>query len=69
MSGDQLDTSELLRVFGCISGQVNTPVDMPTGQPETRGWTGVLLTYWKPRSGTYGRTGNQTAQLTEMLKA
>jgi hypothetical protein len=35
MSGDQLDTSELLRVFGSISGQVDSPVDIPSGQPVT----------------------------------
>jgi DNA-binding transcriptional MerR regulator len=47
MSGDKVDTSELLRVFGSISDskseQPGTPVTMNTsGQPVTSGVQGVL---------------------------
>jgi hypothetical protein len=72
MSGDQVDTSELLRVFGSISEQVDSQVDTPTGQPVTGGGQGVIdLLEAQIRDLREDRDHwrEQTTQLAGMLKA
>jgi hypothetical protein len=73
MTGDQIDTAELLRVFGSITEQPSTPVqDTPTGQAETGGGQGVidlLEAHIKDLRQDRDHWRDQTAQLAEMLKA
>lgn len=77
MTGDKVDTSELIRVFGQISEQVGTPVTMDRseqrvtggGQGDVQGLTSVLLSQIEDIKKDRDHWRHKADELVELLKS